>query len=57
MSPIFCNCSGGYLKNFWEAIFDCPVDVELLDSVIMGGDFCRFAIHLPPEIIEKNKID
>lgn len=53
ISPIFCNCSGGYLKNFWEAMFDLPVDVELVDSVIMGGEFCKFAIHLPPEIMDK----
>ncbi len=55
INPIFCNCSGGYMKNFWEAMFEHPVDVELLDSVIMGGEFCRFAIHIPTEIMDKIK--
>ena len=53
IDPIFCNCSGGFIKNYWEAVLECPVDVELLDSVIMGGKFCEFAIHLPAEIVEK----
>ncbi len=53
IDPIFCNCSGGFIKNYWEAVLECPVDVELLDSVIMGGKFCEFAIHLPTEIVEK----
>nr|QEE16272.1 hypothetical protein DSAG12_02102 [Candidatus Prometheoarchaeum syntrophicum] len=52
INPIFCNCSGGFIKNYWEAVLECPVDVELLDSVIMGGEFCEFAIHLPSEIVE-----
>ncbi len=55
IDPIFCNCSGGFIKNYWEAVLECPVDVELLNSVIMGGKFCEFAIHLPPEIVEKTE--
>ncbi len=55
IDPIFCNCSGGFIKNYWEGVLECPVDVELLDSVIMGGKFCEFAIHLPPKFVEKNK--
>ncbi|WP_371802920.1 DUF6144 family protein [Candidatus Lokiarchaeum ossiferum] len=55
IDPIFCNCSGGFMKNYWEAVLDCEVDVELLDSVMMGGKFCEFAIHLPSEIVEKTK--
>ena len=51
IDPIFCNCSGGFIKNFWEAVLDHPVDVELLESVIQGDLFCKFAIHLPPEIV------
>jgi hypothetical protein len=52
IDPIFCNCSGGYYKNYWEAVFDQPVKVELLESVLMGDQVCKFALHLPPEIIE-----
>ena len=55
IDPIFCNCSGGFIKNYWEAVLECSVDVELLDSVIKGGKFCEFAIHLPAEIVEKTE--
>jgi hypothetical protein len=55
IDPIFCNCSGGFIKNYWEGVLECPVDVELLDSVIMGGKFCEFAIHLPTKNVEKTE--
>lgn len=54
IDPIFCNCSGGFIKNYWEAVLGCNVDVELVDSVIMGGNFCRFRIHLPKEVLKNN---
>ncbi len=52
IDPIFCNCSGGFMKNFWEAVFEMPVDVELLESAIQGQSLCKFAIHIPPVIME-----
>jgi len=55
IDPIFCNCSGGFIKNYWEGVLECPIDVELLDSVIKGGKFCEFVIHLPAEIVEKSE--
>ncbi|MFW9780312.1 MAG: hypothetical protein ACFFE8_15835 [Candidatus Heimdallarchaeota archaeon] len=55
ISPIFCNCSGGFYKNYWEAVLDQhPIKVELLESVIKGDTVCRFAVHLPKEILDKN---
>ena len=53
VSPIFCNCSGGYYKNYWEAVLDHPVEVELLESVMKGDNVCRFALHLPDSALEK----
>ncbi|MFX0086100.1 MAG: DUF6144 family protein [Candidatus Hodarchaeota archaeon] len=53
VNPIFCNCSGGYYKNYWEAILEQPVKVELLESVLMGDQVCKFALHLPQGIVEK----
>ncbi len=52
VDPIFCNCSGGYYKNFWEAVLDRPVRVELLNSVLRGDEVCKFALHLPQEIVD-----
>ena len=53
VDPIFCNCSGGYYKNFWEAVLDQPVKVELLESVLKGDSVCKFALHLPQEVIDR----
>ncbi|MFW9855995.1 MAG: hypothetical protein ACFFFG_13150 [Candidatus Thorarchaeota archaeon] len=56
ISPAFCNCSGGYYKNYWEAVLDhYPLKVDLLESVIKGDKVCRFALHLPKEILDKTR--
>ncbi|MHA1944952.1 MAG: DUF6144 family protein [Candidatus Hodarchaeales archaeon] len=51
VDPIWCNCSGGYYKNFWEAVLAQPVTIELLESVIQGDEVCKFALHLPSIIL------
>jgi hypothetical protein len=50
-APTFCNCSGGFHKKPWEVIFERPLRVDVLESVLKGDDRCRFAIHLPPEFM------
>ncbi|MHA2305259.1 MAG: hypothetical protein ACXACU_07675 [Candidatus Hodarchaeales archaeon] len=52
VDPAFCNCSGGYYKNYWEAVLGQPVKVDLLESVIQGNQVCKFALHLPAGIVE-----
>lgn len=47
VAPIFCNCSAGFHKKPWEAIFQQKIEVDVLESVLKGDDRCRFAIHLP----------
>ena len=47
LAPEFCNCSGGFHKKAWEAIFQQPLKVEVLESAAWGDMRCRFAIHLP----------
>ena len=49
--PVFCNCSAGYYKNYWEAVLERPVKVELLESILKGDDVCKFALNLPEEVI------
>ncbi len=51
VDPIWCNCSGGYYKNFWEAVLDQPVKIELLESVLKGDEVCKFVLHLPSIIL------
>ena len=43
---IYCYCGAGFYRGIWEHILQRPVKVEVLESVLFGGDFCRIAIHL-----------
>ncbi|MDH4299263.1 MAG: hypothetical protein OEV57_01455 [Dehalococcoidia bacterium] len=43
----FCYCSAGYEKLHFDAIFDQPVEVELLETPLKGDARCRFAIKIP----------
>ncbi len=47
--PVLCGCSAGYFKNFWEAMLNQPVKVEVLKSLINGDQTCEFVLHLPPK--------
>ena len=46
----YCYCGAGFYKGIWETILREPVRVEILESVMMGGDVCKIAIHLPESI-------
>jgi len=46
ISPNWCYCSGGFAKHPFEVLFERPLRVELLQSVLKGDPVCRFAIHL-----------
>lgn len=48
ISPTYCYCGAGFYKGIWEYIIQQPVKVEVLESVLQGGDVCRIAIRLPP---------
>jgi len=43
----FCGCGTGWFKPVWEEIVGAPVRVVCEESVLNGGDRCRFAIYLP----------
>jgi hypothetical protein len=42
ISPTYCLCSVGYVKEMHERILGRPVEVELVDSVLWGGKRCKF---------------
>jgi hypothetical protein len=44
LSRTYCLCSTGYVKEMHERTFGRPCEVELLDSVLLGGKRCRFKI-------------
>ncbi len=46
ISPTYCHCSVGYVKEMHERRFGRPVNVDLVDSVLTGARRCRFKITL-----------
>lgn len=50
ISPTYCYCGAGFYKGIWEEILQKPVTVEVLESVLNGGDLCKIAIHLPQDV-------
>ena len=52
VSPVFCNCSAGYYKAYWEIVLDQPVEVDVVKSILSGDSICEFAVHLPRDVVE-----
>jgi hypothetical protein len=46
LSPTFCLCSLGYVKEMHEQMFKKPVQVELISSVLHGDPRCKFRIRV-----------
>lgn len=46
LSPTYCLCSVGYVREMHERILGRSVEVELVDSVLRGGKRCRFRLTL-----------
>ncbi len=46
LSPTYCICSTGYVKEMFDRMMGKPVKVELLESLRRGGKKCRFLIHI-----------
>ncbi len=49
---VFCNCSGGYYKNYWEIVLDQPIKVDTVKTVLEGDPICEFKVHLPDEVVK-----
>jgi hypothetical protein len=47
LSATYCYCSVGYVKEMHEKMFDRPVEVELVESVLQGAKRCHFKITVP----------
>lgn len=48
LSPTYCYCSTGYVKEGFERRIGRAVKVELLDSLKMGGKDCIFKLTIYP---------
>lgn len=46
MSPTFCQCSAGYVKESFERAIGKTAEVEVLESLKMGGNDCVFKVRL-----------
>ena len=47
VSPTFCNCSSAFHKKKWEVVFGQPLQADVVETVLRGDPWCKFAIHLP----------
>ncbi len=50
VSATFCNCSAAFHKKPYEVIFGKPLRAEVVESVLSGAPWCRFAIYLPDDV-------
>jgi predicted hydrocarbon binding protein len=46
LSPTFCNCSRGWIKELFESILNKPIEVKLEKSIKQGDEICRFKLSL-----------
>jgi hypothetical protein len=51
VSARFCQCSAGFEKQYWDAVLDRPVRVDVVTSVLAGDLVCEFAVHLPEDVV------
>ena len=51
ISPTFCCCSGGWVKQLWEGIFEQPVEVRLVESLLLGDVQCTHAVRIPGDFL------
>lgn len=47
LSPTYCQCSAGYVKELFDRMTGQSVQVKVLESLRTGGKLCRFRIELP----------
>ena len=46
ISPTYCLCSTGYVREMFKRLLGKPVEVSLVESVILGADDCRFRVMI-----------
>ena len=44
LSPLFCHCSEGWYEKLFSSVFEKPVDVRLVRTILDGADRCEFEI-------------
>ncbi|MEN6369037.1 MAG: hypothetical protein ABFD77_04975 [Thermotogota bacterium] len=46
----FCNCSAAFHKKPYDVIFGKPLRAEVIETVLNGDPWCKFAIYLPDDV-------
>ena len=44
LSPLFCYCSAGWYTQLFSSVFEKPVEVKKLRTILDGADKCEFEI-------------
>jgi len=44
LSPLFCCCSEGWYEQLFSSVFEKPVEVKKLRTILDGADKCEFEI-------------
>lgn len=57
VSPAWCACSAGYEKRILDVVFGlaergAETESEVLESVLGGAERCRFAVVIPPAVLD-----
>jgi hypothetical protein len=50
VSGTFCACSGAFHRRPYEVLFGRALESEVLETVLDGDPWCRFAIHLSEDV-------
>lgn len=45
-SSTYCNCSRGWFLELFEKLFEKPINVDLVESIIQGAKTCKFVIYV-----------
>jgi len=44
LSPLYCNCSAGWYEHLFSSVFEKPVDVKRVRTILDGSNKCEFEI-------------
>ena len=45
LSPLYCNCSAGWYERLFSAIFEKPIKVKIVQTILDGSNECVFEIR------------
>jgi hypothetical protein len=52
VSAKLCECSSAFVRRYWEGVFDQPVQIEIVKTLLNGDDVCEFLVQLPEGVLE-----